>query len=83
MEEKKKFPEDIRSRIVNGFSINRIPPKKKEWFVTFAKEEFCDDRGLLLSKLIDDHKELVKLKKLLYGDLKWNIDSTVILAEKK
>ena len=48
-----EIQKEIRERIINGFSINRIPPKKKKWFIEFAKKEFCDDRGMALGHLID------------------------------
>jgi len=50
---------DIRERIVNGFSINRIPDKTKNWFIDFAHEEFCDDRGMLLKHLVDFYIGLI------------------------
>jgi len=49
----------IRERIVTGFSINRIPSKEKDWFIQFAKEEFCDDRGFALKHLIDFYNGLI------------------------
>lgn len=48
-----KDVEEIRKRIVNGFAINQIPEKKKKWFLKFAEEEYCDNRGMALAHLID------------------------------
>jgi len=60
MEEKKEdFAQEIRERIVNGFAINRIPQKKKDWFIAFAKDEFCDDRGMALVHLIDVYTGII------------------------
>lgn len=50
---------NIRERIVNGFSINRIPNKEKKWFIDFASREFCDDRGMALKHLIDFYVGLI------------------------
>jgi len=51
--------EEIRDRIVTGFAINRIPPKRMKWFIEFAKTEFCDDRGMALAHLIDTYTGLI------------------------
>ena len=51
--------EEIRKRIVNGFAINRIPEKEKKWFIKFAEEEFCDDRGMALKHLIDVYTGII------------------------
>lgn len=45
--------ERIRDRIVTGFAINRIPKKEREWFIKFAEDEYCDDRGFALKHLIN------------------------------
>ena len=51
--------DEIRQRIVNGFAINRIPPKTQKAFIEFAKEEFCDDRGMALKFLWDFYAGLI------------------------
>lgn len=51
--------EEIRNRIVNGFAINQIPEKKKKWFIEFAQQEFCDNRGMALAHLIDFYTGLL------------------------
>lgn len=50
---------EIRERIVNGFAINRIPPKDKKWFIDFAKSDFCDDRGMALKHLCDTYRGII------------------------
>lgn len=54
-----KDVQDIRKRIVNGFSISRIPDKEKKWFIEFAEKEFCDDRGMALKFLINTYTGLI------------------------
>lgn len=53
-----EFSKEIRNKIT-GFSISRIPDKKKDWFIAFAKEEFCDDRGFALVHLIDFYTGII------------------------
>lgn len=43
--------QQLRERVINGFSINRIPPKTKAEFIQFAEEEYCGDRGFALDFL--------------------------------
>jgi len=59
MEELTEQAKEIRNRIVNGFAINRIPPKEKDWFIEFADEEFCGDRGMALKHLIQVYVGLI------------------------
>ena len=59
MKQQEDVAKDIRERIVNGFAISRMPDKKKQWFIAFAKEEFCDDRGMALTHLIDFYIGLI------------------------
>lgn len=43
----------------NGFGINRIPEKTKQWFLEFAETEFLSDRGMALKHLIDFYTGVV------------------------
>lgn len=45
--------QEIRSRIMNGFAINRIPQKARDEFIAFSEDEFCGDRGFALKFLWD------------------------------
>ena len=54
-----KEAQEIRKRIINGFSISRIPDKEKKWFIEFAEKEFCDDRGMALKFLINSYTGLI------------------------
>jgi hypothetical protein len=46
--------EEIKSKFENnGFGINRVPKKTKDWFFQFAEEEFETDRGMALKHLVD------------------------------
>jgi len=44
----------IKNKIYHkGLIIGRLPDKTKDWFFNFAKEEFDDDYGFALKKLVD------------------------------
>jgi hypothetical protein len=51
----------IRERITSSpsLSIARIPKKTLDWFIGFAKEEFCDDRGMAIKHLCDVYNGLI------------------------
>lgn len=46
--------EKIKERVTSeSLHINRVPPVIKEWFLKFAKEEFDDDFGFALKKIVE------------------------------
>jgi len=51
--------EEIRERLTNGFSINRIPQKTRDEFIRFSEDEFCGDRGMALRHLWDFYTGLL------------------------
>ncbi len=54
IEKNSKCPEC--GRAYNVFSISRLPPKTREEFVNYCKEELCGDYGMGLKWLWDYYK---------------------------
>lgn len=75
--------EEIRSRISIKYpdiSIGRLPRKTFDFFTKLAREEFCNDYGMTLRKLVEDSIELEKIKKLLYSS---KLDITISLKNEE
>jgi hypothetical protein len=46
--------DEIKEKVsLGGLYINRVPKKTRTEFIEWAKEEFCDDRGMALKWLMD------------------------------
>lgn len=48
-------------------SISRVPKDVLEKFKSIAEEEFANDYGMFLKKLLDDHLELKEFKKMFFN----------------
>ena len=49
----------IKERMSKGLTISRIPSETHDWFVSFAKQEFCGDYGMALKHLRDVYTGLI------------------------
>jgi len=67
--------QSIKEKIeIKGLIISRIPSWARDYIKTRAKDEFCDDYGMLISSLIKDAEEYYAFKeRLLSGELKVEI----------
>jgi len=57
----------------NALYIGRIPPEYKRKFIQWAKEQFCDDYGMLLVHLMD----VVGLADKRYEELNEKLDAVI------
>ncbi len=60
--------EEIKKRVQEGLYFSRVPKKTRKEFIAWAKEEFCDDRGMAMKFAYEQCKEYQKIKKLLFSD---------------
>lgn len=66
---RKEFDEIVLKKTKEkGLIMSRVPEKTRLEFIKFAEEEFADDRGMLLKKLMDDYKEYAKLKEMFFNN---------------
>lgn len=57
MEPEEKIVEQIKNKMstvdIPGVPMSRVPRRCRVWFIDYAKDYFCDDRGLCFKHICD------------------------------